>query len=123
MRARRSMQSHLEQVTGQLADLRALRDLAVDALKRLGIDERGLCETDRRILIALHRAGGGPVGIKTIAVAVGEEPETVEDVYEPFLLTEGWLLRTPRGRRLTDRAAELLAKSGPKTGPGQGSLF
>jgi Holliday junction DNA helicase RuvB len=95
--------------------------VAVDALRRLGIDDNGLCETDRRILVSLWRAGGGPVGIKTVAVAVGEEPETVEDVYEPFLLTEGWILRTPRGRRLTDRAAELLGKSGGKSG--QGSLF
>ena len=92
-------------------------------LKRLGIDENGLCETDRRILVALLRAGGGPVGLKTVAVAVGEDTETIEDVYEPFLLTEGWLLRTPRGRRLTDRAAEWLGKRGPKPGPDQGSLF
>jgi Holliday junction DNA helicase RuvB len=105
------------------ADGRITEPVAVDALKRLGIDDHGLCETDRRILVALHRAGGGPVGIKTIAVAVGEEPETVEDVYEPFLLVEGWLLRTPRGRRLTDRAAEWLAKSGPAGRAGQGSLF
>jgi len=94
-----------------------------DALRRLGIDDDGLCETDRRILVALLRAGGGPVGLKTVSVAVGEDPETIEDVYEPFLLTEGWLLRTPRGRRLTDRAAERFAKSAGRPGPGQGALF
>jgi Holliday junction DNA helicase RuvB len=93
-----------------------------DGLRRLRIDDHGLCETDRRILTALHRAGGGPVGLKTVAVAVGEDEMTIEDVYEPFLLTEGWLLRTPRGRRLTDRAAEFLGKR-PKSGSEQGSLF
>jgi len=76
-------------------------------LTRLGIDANGLVEIDRKILRALERAGG-PVGLKTIAVAVGEDEETVEDVYEPFLLTEGWILRTPRGRRLTERAMRRL---------------
>ncbi len=79
-------------------------DICENALRRLGIDEQGLVETDRRILRALHRAGASPVGLKTLAVAVGEEQETIEDVYEPFLITEGWLVRTPRGRTLTDRA-------------------
>jgi Holliday junction DNA helicase RuvB len=81
--------------------------LAESTLRRLGIDENGLVETDRRILRALGR-GGGPVGLKTVAVAVGEDEETVEDVYEPFLLTEGWITRTPRGRRLTERAVRWL---------------
>jgi holliday junction DNA helicase RuvB len=54
-------------------------------------------------------------------VAVGEDPETIEDVYEPFLLTEGWILRTPRGRRLTDRAEAWLGRLDPR--PGHGSLF
>ena len=108
----------------QVADQTQIdRPLAEDALRRLGIDEHGLVETDRRILAALLRAGGGPVGLKTVAVAVGEDPETVEDVYEPFLLTEGWLLRTPRGRMLTERAAAYLEKRAPKSGPGQGRLF
>ena len=105
------------------ADGRITDEVGVDALRRLGIDAQGLCETDRRILVALMRAGGGPVGLKTVAVAVGEDPETVEDVYEPFLLTEGWILRTARGRRLTDRAAEWLAEHGAKPGTSQGSLF
>jgi Holliday junction DNA helicase RuvB len=91
-----------------------------DALRRLGIDEHGLCETDRRILVALLRAGG-PVGLKTVSVAVGEDPETIEDVYEPFLLTEGWILRTPRGRRLTDRAEAFVGRLDARQG--QGSLF
>jgi len=96
-------------VTGELADA---------TLRRLGIDENGLVETDRRILKVLGR-GGGPVGLKTIGVAVGEDEETVEDVYEPFLLTEGWITRTPRGRRLTERAVRWLeGQSG-----GKGDLF
>jgi Holliday junction DNA helicase RuvB len=89
--------------------------LAERVLRRLGIDEHGLVETDRKILEALQR-GGGPVGLKTIAVAVGEDEETVEDVYEPFLLTEGWILRTPRGRRLTEQAVRFLeARRGPRS--------
>lgn len=91
---------------------RVTAELATRALSRLGIDEHGLVETDRRILRSLHRAGGGPVGLKSIAIAVGEDEETVEDVYEPFLVTEGWLLRTHRGRRLTDRATAWLEGGG-----------
>ncbi len=97
--------------------------IAAESLRRLGIDDDGLVETDRRILVAIHRAGGGPVGLKTVAVAVGEDPETVEDVYEPFLLTEGWLLRTSRGRRLTDRAARWAEQRESRSGAGQRSLF
>lgn len=87
--------------------------LAESTLRRLGIDEHGLVPTDRKILEALARAGG-PVGLKTVAVAVGEDEETVEDVYEPFLLTEGWILRTPRGRRLTEQAVRFLEKARPR---------
>ncbi|MCE9637872.1 MAG: Holliday junction branch migration DNA helicase RuvB [Planctomycetes bacterium] len=82
-------------------------ELAETSLRRLGIDQNGLVETDRRIIQALGRSGL-PVGLKTVAVAVGEDEETVEDVYEPFLLTEGWITRTPRGRRLTERAVKWL---------------
>jgi holliday junction DNA helicase RuvB len=89
---------------------RVTEDLGERTLRRLGIDEHGLVETDRRILRALSRAGT-PVGLKTIAAAVGEDEETVEDVYEPFLLTEGWILRTPRGRRLTEQAVRWLEAS------------
>lgn len=90
--------------------------LAEGALRRLGVDEHGLVETDRKLLRALARAGGGPLGLKTLAVAVGEDEETVEDVYEPFLLTEGWILRTPRGRTLTERAAVFLTGKGAAPG-------
>ncbi len=96
-------------------------ELAEQALRRLGIDENGFGETDRRLLLALHRAGR-PVGLKGLAVAVGEEEETVEEVYEPFLMTEGWMMRTPRGRSLTARGTEW-AQSEDGRAPAQGSLF
>ena len=72
---------------------------------RLGVlvDELGLDKVDREILHAIvSKFGGGPVGLNTLAIAVGEEPETVEDAYEPFLLQMGLLHRTPRGRVATD---------------------
>jgi holliday junction DNA helicase RuvB len=82
--------------------------LAIDALTRLGIDDHGLGEMDRRILAALVRAGGEPVGLKTIAITVGEEPDTLEEVYEPFLVQQGFVEKTPRGRKATDRAFDVL---------------
>ncbi len=102
--------------------------VAENALTRIGIDERGLGPTDRRLIQSLYRAGGGPVGLKTIAVACGEDVQTVEDVYEPFLLTEGLLMRTPRGRRLTERAVRLAETLWPEDRPetstdGKGLLF
>lgn len=73
------------------------------ALKRLGIDPMGLDQTDRDILLVLHeRYKGGPVGIEAIAISLGEDKATIEDVYEPFLVHQGFLVRTPRGRMLTD---------------------
>ncbi|MBW3537479.1 MAG: Holliday junction branch migration DNA helicase RuvB [Actinobacteria bacterium] len=79
--------------------------VAQKALALFGVDERGLDKLDRSVLSALcERFGGGPVGLTTLAVAVGEEPETVEDVYEPFLLQQGFLMRTPRGRVATSAA-------------------
>jgi Holliday junction DNA helicase RuvB len=96
-------------------------DVAERGLERLGIDEEGLQELDRRILEALHRSGA-PLGLKSIAVIVGEEEATVEDVYEPFLLTRGYLVRTPRGRRLTARGEEW-AEARYGGGSGDGRLF
>jgi Holliday junction DNA helicase RuvB len=79
--------------------------VAADALALFEVDERGLDKVDRAILGALCRTfGGAPVGLSTLAVSVGEEPETVEDVYEPYLLKEGFLRRTPRGRVATPAA-------------------
>jgi Holliday junction DNA helicase RuvB len=100
-------------------DGRLTIDGVAAALARLGIDEHGLGETDRLLLLTLHRAGR-PVGLKGLAVALGEEQETVEDVYEPFLMTEGWMLRTPRGRCLTARGSMWAEEREPgSTGPGQ----
>ncbi len=75
------------------------QEIARYALDRLEVDERGLDEMDKRILIRLIETyRGGPVGLKTLAMAVGEDPETLEEVYEPFLIREGFIQRTPRGR-------------------------
>lgn len=80
-------------------------DVAEKALKVYEVDDLGLDKVDRSILDAIiHKFGGGPVGLSTLAIAVGEEPETVEDAYEPFLLQIGLLQRTPRGRMATDMA-------------------
>jgi Holliday junction DNA helicase RuvB len=83
---------------------RITRPVASAALELLDIDARGLDEMDKRILrvMAEHHAGG-PVGMSTIAVAVGEEPDTLEEVHEPFLIMEGYLQRTPQGRQLTEK--------------------
>lgn len=79
--------------------------VAKDALKMLDVDEIGLDEMDKKILeVIIHKFKGGPVGINTLAVAVGEEEDTIEEIYEPFLIQEGFLDRTPRGRFVTDRA-------------------
>ena len=81
------------------------------ALKALNVDEHGLDEMDNRILLAIiEKFKGGPVGITTIATAVGEESGTIEEVYEPFLIQEGFLQRTPRGREVTFKAYEHLGK-------------
>jgi Holliday junction DNA helicase RuvB len=78
---------------------------AQEALELLEVDEAGLDRLDRDVLRALcEKFGGGPVGLSTLAIAVGEEPDTIEDVLEPFLLRSGFVMRTPRGRVATDRA-------------------
>ncbi len=82
--------------------------LAEEGLRMLGVDEAGLEELDRRILGTILRLGGGPVGLKTIAMAVGEEPDTIESVYEPFLVREGYLQKSPRGRSATPLARRAL---------------
>jgi len=81
------------------------------ALKALNVDEYGLDDMDNKILqTIIEKFKGGPVGITTIATAVGEEPGTLEEVYEPFLIQEGFLQRTPRGREVTHKAYEHLGK-------------
>jgi len=85
-----------------------------EALKLLEVDGRGLDEMDRRLLEALiHKYQGGPVGLATLAVVVGEEPGTLEDVYEPFLIQEGFIKRTSRGREATLLAYTHLGLPGP----------
>jgi len=89
------------------ADNRITRDVADRALSMLDIDEHGLDEMDKRILETLvHRFSGGPVGLNSMAVSVGEEAGTIEEVYEPFLIQQGYLKRTPQGRVATDRCYE-----------------
>jgi len=100
------------------------RALADDALKRLGVDPKGLDQMDRRILLTvIEKFSGGPVGVETIAAAVGEERDTLEDVYEPFLIQEGLLQRTPRGRAATARAYEYFGKAIPRGSDPQQSLL
>ncbi|MDJ0762081.1 MAG: Holliday junction branch migration DNA helicase RuvB [Myxococcota bacterium] len=90
-------------------DGKITRDLARHALRRLEVDEAGFDEMDRRILLTIvDKFDGGPVGIETIAAAVAEPRDTLEDVYEPYLLQGGYLKRTPRGRIATRRAYEHL---------------
>ncbi len=84
------------------------------ALKALNVDEHGLDEMDNRILLTIiDKFKGGPVGINTIATAVGEESGTLEEVYEPFLIQEGFLQRTPRGREVTAKAYSHLGRKRP----------
>ncbi len=91
------------------------------SLKALNVDEYGLDDMDNRILqTIIEKFKGGPVGISTIATAVGEESGTIEEVYEPFLIQEGFLQRTPRGREVTAKAYEHLGKAKPG---GTGNLF
>jgi Holliday junction DNA helicase RuvB len=93
------------------------------ALKALNVDEHGLDDMDNKILLTIiEKFKGGPVGITTIATAVGEESGTLEEVYEPFLIQEGFLQRTPRGREATAKAYEHLGQKNPNPGSGK-TLF
>ena len=113
--------------------LRRLRDIAEvqadgivtekvahEGLDRLGVDERGLGDMDRRILQTILRQRGLPVGLKTIAVTVGEEESTIEEVYEPYLIQLGYIEKTPRGRIATDSAQRDYGKGLPGA---RGGLF
>ena len=102
------------------------RDIAKYALAVYDVDELGLDRLDRAVLSALTKSfGGGPVGVSTLAVAVGEEAATVEEVCEPFLVRAGMIARTPRGRVATALAWTHLGMSPPSgvTGLGQPGLF
>jgi Holliday junction DNA helicase RuvB len=94
-------------------------EMATYSLKALNVDKNGLDEMDHRILSCIiDKFKGGPVGINTISTAVGEEAGTIEEVYEPFLVQEGYLTRTPRGREVTELAYKHLGKSIWKQGGG-----
>jgi holliday junction DNA helicase RuvB len=94
--------------------------VATDALELLEVDAAGLDRLDREILRAIcEKFGGGPVGLSTLSVAVGEEQDTIEDVYEPYLLQQGLLMRTPRGRVATDAAFAHLGLEAPRNGAGR----
>jgi Holliday junction DNA helicase RuvB len=90
-------------------------EVAHNALVMLDVDELGLDDMDKKIMeVIIHKFKGGPVGINTLAVAVGEEGETIEEIYEPFLIQEGLLNRTPRGRTATELAYKHLGITKPK---------
>jgi Holliday junction DNA helicase RuvB len=98
-------------------DGRVNRQVADAALTLLEVDQLGLDRMDRQILITiLEKYDGGPVGLGTLAAALCEEEDTLEDVYEPFLIQAGFLQRTPRGRMVTGRTMEYLDKI-PRKGP------
>ena len=84
-------------------DGKITRDVAEFAMDLLEVDRYGLDQTDRLLLSTIiEKFAGGPVGLDTLAAAIGEDPGTIEDVYEPYLIKKGFLLRTPRGRAVTD---------------------
>jgi Holliday junction DNA helicase RuvB len=102
-------------ITGAVAD---------QALRLLEIDERGLDRMDRALMLAIiDKFGGGPVGVETLAAAIGEEAETIEDVFEPFLIQEGLLSRTPKGRVATPLAFGHFGRRPRRSGSPQGALF
>jgi len=99
-------------------------DIALYALEALNIDRYGLDEMDNKILhTIIDKFGGGPVGITTIATAVGEDAGTIEEVYEPFLIKEGFIKRTPRGREVTEHAYKHLGKKMIINNTSQQTLF
>jgi len=96
-------------------------DIADLALKRLDIDTSGLDRMDRRILSTMISFfSGGPVGIESLAASIGEDKDTIEDVYEPYLIQNGYIKRTPRGRQVCEKGYRILDM---KTGPRQGEIF
>jgi Holliday junction DNA helicase RuvB len=104
------------------ADGQVTKEIADRALAMLEIDENGLDEMDKRILESvIVKFGGGPVGVSSLAVAVGEEPDTLEEVYEPYLIMEGYLKRTPQGRVATELSYKKLGLT--MSLPGQPGLF
>ncbi len=100
------------------------RKCAARALARLEVDEAGLDSLDRRYLrVMIENYGGGPVGVETLAYAIAEARDSVEDVIEPFLMQQGFIQRTPRGRMAAGRAYLHLGLTAPPTRPGQADMF
>jgi Holliday junction DNA helicase RuvB len=98
-------------------------EVAHEALALLEVDEVGFDKMDRALLLAIiEKFNGGPVGVETVAAAISEEKNTIEDVYEPYLIQEGYLQRTPRGRLATLKAYRHFGITRPTDG-GQGQLF
>jgi Holliday junction DNA helicase RuvB len=98
--------------------------VARDALALLEVDAYGFDEVDRRLLLTIiQKFGGGPVGVNALAAAISEEPDAIEDIYEPYLLQHGFLDRTPRGRTATRRAYEHLGLAAPEAAAPQKKLF
>jgi Holliday junction DNA helicase RuvB len=96
------------------ADGRITPDVARDGLKLLEVDDQGFDEVDRKLLrTIIDKFGGGPVGINSIAAAINEEKDAIEDMYEPFLIQAGFLDRTPRGRVATPRAYQYFGLTAP----------
>jgi Holliday junction DNA helicase RuvB len=106
------------------ADGRINRDVAQAALQLLDVDHFGLDDMDSRLLrVIIEKFDGGPVGLGTIAAAIGEDPGTIEEVYEPFLVQNGFLQRTPRGRIATGHAYRHLGFVPPTGSAEQQRLF
>ncbi|MBA3723126.1 MAG: Holliday junction branch migration DNA helicase RuvB [Parachlamydiaceae bacterium] len=110
--------NHLLRWVRDFAQMRANskidRNVAQQALAMLSIDEKGLDEMDKKMMsIMIDHYNGGPVGLNTIAVSIGEEPTTIEEVYEPFLIMQGFLKRTPRGREVTSLGYKHMGRSVP----------
>lgn len=108
----------------QRADGKITQSVAQDALELLEIDCNGLDELDKKIIsVMAENYNGGPVGLSTIAVAVGEERQTLEEVHEPYLIQEGYIMRTAQGRTLTDRAWQSVGLKPHNKNPRQQELF
>ena len=106
------------------ADGRITGDVAIAALERLNVDEFGLDDMDTRILSTIiEKFDGGPVGLGTIAASVGEDPATLEEVYEPYLMQQGFLERTARGRMATRNAYKRLGLTPTRRDESQPSLL
>jgi len=100
------------------------RELADHSLQRLEVDNQGLDFMDRLLLLSLiDKFGGGPVGLDTLAAAIGEERDTIEDVIEPYLIQQGFLNRTPRGRVATETCFKHFQRTPADSGKTNGPLF